>query len=61
MLADLITVVIVLVILGVVLYLIEHFVPMEPWIRIVIRVVLILGVVIWLLGFFGIWTLSRLR
>ena len=46
--------IIVLVIIGVCLYLIENFVPMDPTIKTVIRVVVVLCVVLYLLQAFGI-------
>ena len=45
---------IVLIVVGVVLYLIENYVPMSPPIKTVIRVVVILFLCIWLLRAFGI-------
>ena len=50
----LITVIVVLVIIGVVLYLIENYIPMSPPIRTVLRVVVVLALVVWLLQAFGI-------
>jgi hypothetical protein len=48
------TIIIVLVVIGLVLYLIENYVPMSPPIKTVIRVVVILALCIWLLNAFGI-------
>ena len=48
---DLITVLIMLVVVGVCLYLIESL-PMEPTIKLVIRVVVVLVMVLWLLRLF---------
>lgn len=47
-------VILVLVIIGVVLYLIENYVPMDAGIKVVIRVVVILLVCLYLLRVFGI-------
>lgn len=52
---------IVLVIVGVVLYLIETYVPMAPPIRTVLRIVIVLLLCLWLLDLFGIYNFSRLR
>jgi len=49
---DLVSVVIVLVILGVVLYLLST-IPMDPAIAVVIRVVIIIVMCLWLLKVFG--------
>ena len=51
---SLIGLVIVLVIVGLCLYLIETYIPMDPVIKTVIRVIIVLVVVIWLLQTFGI-------
>jgi hypothetical protein len=50
----LINVIVVLVVVGVVLYLIENYIPMSPPIRTVLRVVVVLALVVWLLQAFGI-------
>ena len=46
--------VITLVIVGLCLYLIETYIPMDPPIKMIIRVVVILLIVVWLLRTFGI-------
>jgi hypothetical protein len=45
---------IVLVIIGVVLYLVETFIPMDPAIKVVIRVIVVLILCLYLLRLFGI-------
>lgn len=45
---------IVLIIIGVCLYLIETYIPIDPPIKVVIRVVVVLCLVLWLLNVFGI-------
>ena len=49
-----ITIIIVLVVVGLVLYLIENYVPMSQPIKTVLRVVVILVLCVWLLNAFGI-------
>lgn len=49
-----VTIIIVLVVIGLVLYLIENYIPMSQPIKTVLRVVVILGLCIWLLNAFGI-------
>jgi len=56
-LATLISVVVALVILGLVLYLIETYVPMADPIKMVIRVVVVLALVLYLLQAFGLYRL----
>lgn len=51
---DIISPIIVLVIVGVVLYLIETYVPMAPGFKIAVRVIAILALCLYLLRAFGI-------
>jgi hypothetical protein len=51
----LIQVVIVLVVVGVVLWLVQTRVPLDPTIKTVINVVVVLAVCLWLLRFAGIF------
>ncbi len=50
----LITLVVTLVVIGVLLYLLEVYVPMDATIKRVIHIVVIIAVVLWLLNVFGI-------
>ena len=52
---SIITVLVVLVVLGLVVYLIENYVPMAAPFKTVFRVVVVLLLVLWLLQAFGIW------
>jgi len=51
-----ITVVLTLILIGVLLYLEEKYIPMDAAIKQVIRVIVLIAVVLWLLQVFGIWT-----
>jgi cytosine/uracil/thiamine/allantoin permease len=51
---SLITLVIVLVVVGVVLWLINSYIPMQTTIKKILNVVVIIVVVLWLLSAFGI-------
>jgi len=51
---SLITIVVVLVIVGVVLWLINTYIPMAASIKNILNVVVVVGVVIWLLSAFGL-------
>lgn len=58
----LLSLLIVLVVVGVVLYLVETYLPIDPAIKIVIRVVVVLIVLVWLVDvFLGPVTVPRLR
>ncbi len=50
----LINLVITLVVVGVVLWLINSFIPMQSTIKQILNIVVIIGVVVWLLSVFGI-------
>lgn len=58
----LIELVVVLVILGLLLYVVETYVPISPPIKVIIRVVVVLVIVLWLLRLFvGDVAIPRLR
>lgn len=48
----LISLIVVLVVVGVLLYLVENYIPMAPPMKMIIRIVVILVVVLWLLQLF---------
>ena len=50
----LIQVVIVLVVVGVILWLVNSYIPMQATIKKIINVVVIIAVVLWLLSVFGV-------
>ena len=50
----LITIIIVLIIVGVLLFLINNYIPMAAPIKTILNIVVIIAVVIWLLQVFGI-------
>jgi hypothetical protein len=50
----LITLIVVLVIVGVALWLINAFIPMDPKIKTILNVVVVIAVVLWLLQAFGL-------
>lgn len=58
-----ISLLLVLIIVGVVLYLVETYIPMSPPIKTVIRVIVVLILCFWLLRLFGVTDLPlpRLR
>jgi len=51
---DLIQLIVLLVVVGVVLYLVNRFVPMEATIKKILNIVVIVVVCIWLLSLFGL-------
>ncbi len=56
------TVLLVIVVVGVLLWLMTTYVPMEPTVKRILVAVAVIALVIWLLQAFGVWThLSRVR
>lgn len=51
----LITVIITLVVVGLILWLINRYIPMASSIKSILNVVVIIIVIVWLLKVFGIW------
>jgi hypothetical protein len=49
------TIIIVLIIVGVLLYLVNQYVPMDSKIKTILNIVAIIVVVIWLLNVFGVF------
>jgi len=53
---------IALIVVGVLLWLVNRFIPMQGTIKSILNAVVVIGVVLWLLNAFGlIHTLSRIR
>ena len=58
----LITVVMVLIVVGVVLWLINRFIPMQGTIKSILIAVVVIAVVLWLLNIFGLFnSLAHIR
>ena len=55
MLPTLISLIVVLVIVGLVLYLIDTYIPLSPPIKTVLRVIVVLFLCLWILQTFGLW------
>lgn len=51
-----ISLLITLIIIGVVLYLLNAYVPMDPKIKTIINVVIVIAVIVWLLKYSGLLT-----
>ena len=58
---SIITIVIVLIIVGVVLWLINSYIPMASAIKTILNVVVVIVVILWLLSVFGIFDSVNLR
>jgi hypothetical protein len=58
----LLQVVMVLIVVGVLLWLVNRFIPMAGSIKSILNAVVVIGVVLWLLDIFGLFhSLSRIR
>lgn len=49
------TIIIALVIAGVLLYLINRYIPMDRTIKMILNVVVVIVLIVWLLKVFGVW------
>ncbi len=59
---SLVTIVVVLIVVGVLLWLINAYIPMDRKSKNILNVVVVIAVVIWLLRVFGIWgTMSGIK
>lgn len=52
---SLVNIIIVLVVVGLILWLINRFIPMQSTIKSILNIVVIIVVILWLLRAFGIW------
>jgi len=58
---SLITVVIVLIVVGVILWLINTYIPMASVIKTILNIVVVIVVILWLLHVFGVYESLNLR
>lgn len=58
---SLISIVITLIIVGVLLWLVNRFIPMANSIKTILNVVVVIAVIVWLLAAFGIINLGAIR
>ena len=52
----LVNIVLTLIVVGMLLYLINRYIPMEPTIKSILNIVVVVFVVIWVLQGVGLWT-----
>ncbi len=58
----LLQIVIVLIVVGVLLWMVNRFIPMEGTIKSILNAVVVIATVLWLLNIFGVFhSLSRIR
>ena len=58
----LIQILLALIVVGVLLWLVNRFIPMEGSIKSILNAVVVIGVVLWLLNIFGLFhSLARIR
>jgi cell division protein FtsW (lipid II flippase) len=46
----------ILIVIGVVLWLVNHFIPMDNKIKSIFNMVVVIGVILWLLNAFGVFS-----
>lgn len=51
----LITVILVLIVVGVILWLVNTYIPLDPKIKTILNIVVVVAVVLWLLSVFGLF------
>jgi hypothetical protein len=56
---DLIQLVVVLIVVGVLLWLVNNYIPMDRKIKNILNIVVVIAVVLWLLNVFGLTTSLR--
>jgi hypothetical protein len=56
---DLIQVVVVLILVGVLLWFVNNYIPMDKKIKDILNIVVVVAVVMWLLNVFGLFTSLR--
>jgi hypothetical protein len=49
------TILLVLIVVGVVLWLINSYIPMDSKIKLILNIVVVIVVIVWLLKVFGVW------
>ncbi|MEO6548243.1 MAG: Thivi_2564 family membrane protein [Ferruginibacter sp.] len=49
------TILLVLIVAGVILYLINRYIPMDSKIKSILNLVVVIVIIVWLLKVFGIW------
>ena len=54
-----IQIIIILIVVGLLLWAVNNWIPMDSKIKTVLNVVVVLGVIIWLLKVFGIFTMGN--
>jgi hypothetical protein len=58
---ELIQLIVVLIVVGVLLWAVNTFIPMEPHIKQILNVVILIAVILWLLTIFGLLPLAHVR
>jgi len=52
---SLVSLVVTLIVVGVLLWLVNAYIPMDAKIKQILNIVIVIAVVLWLLGLFGVW------
>lgn len=55
-------IILILIVIGVILWLVNTKIPMQPWVKTLLNVIVIIFIIVWLLKITGLWSsLSSVR
>lgn len=54
-------IIIVLIVVGVLLWIVNHYIPMDSKIKSILNIVVVIGVVLWLLSAFGVFNSGHMN
>jgi hypothetical protein len=46
---------VIIIVIGVLLWLVNQYVPMDPKIKKILNIIVVIALVLWLIGVFGLW------
>ena len=55
---SIISLIVILVVIGVILWLVNTYIPMDPKIKQILNVVVVICVILWLLSVFGVFSMN---
>lgn len=56
---DLVQLVVVIIVVGILLWLVNNFIPMDAKIKRILNVVVVIAIILWLLSAFGVFSMLR--
>jgi hypothetical protein len=52
---SLLSILVAIIVIGIILYVINNYIPMDPKIKNILNIVVVIVLVLWLLRVFGVW------